>query len=99
MKFQFEIFQANFNYLANIAIKDYEQDKTKDNLLKTSLLWKVWSYTSMLLTEYNLLEDKYKSRQNDLIKENQKLKKQLDEIYKTTKLRNLQKSRYTKKNV
>ncbi len=98
MKIQFEIFKANFNYLATIAIEEYEKNKTKENLKKTSLLWHLWSYTSMLLTEYNFLEENYINKYNEVLKENIKLKKQLDEIHNTTGLKNLRESRYIKKN-
>ena len=52
----------------------------------------------MLLTEYNFLEENYINKYNEVLKENIKLKKQLDEIHNTTGLKNLRESRYIKKN-
>jgi len=97
MNFDFHRFQANFNYLAEITLKEYQQNRTRDNLKKCSLLWELFYYTNNLQANHIILEDKYVSETNDLVKKLQKLKLEYEELHNTIRFTDLGSSRFSDK--
>jgi len=95
---QFLIFEAAFNFIGQILIKEHDQKKTKQIHNKIKCINQMYMYTHMLKTEYNLLQDKYYKQQEKHNKEIQDLKNKLDEANNTIRFSNLGSERFTKKN-
>ena len=88
---QFLIFEAAFNYIGQILIKEHDQKTNKEVHNKIKCINQMYMYTHMLKTEYNLLQDKY-------YKQQEKHNKELNEANNTIRFSNLGSERFTKKN-
>tara|TARA_Y100000361_G_C11067492_1_gene293803 strand:+ start:504 stop:815 length:312 start_codon:yes stop_codon:yes gene_type:complete len=100
---QFLIFEAAFNFIGQILIKEYEDellhDKKNPNIQdKIKCINQMYIYTNMLKTEHNILKDQYYEQQAKHNKEIQDLKNKLNEAHNTIRFSNLGSKRFTKKN-
>ena len=98
MNFDFQLFQAKFNYLAENIIKQYQANRNKENLTLCSLLWELYYYTNNLQANNIILNDKYISETNKLKQELQTLQKKYEELHNTIRFTNLRDSRFSEKN-
>tara|TARA_A100000172_G_scaffold11910_2_gene6356 strand:- start:4190 stop:4483 length:294 start_codon:yes stop_codon:yes gene_type:complete len=95
---QFLIFEAAFNYIGQILINEYDQKTNKEIHNKIKCINKMYMYTHMLKTEYDILNDKYYNLESKHNKEIQKLKNKLDEANDTIRFADLGSKRFGKKN-
>ena len=95
---QFLIFEAAFNFIAQILIKEHDQKKTKQIHNKIKCINQMYTYTHMLKIEHNILKDQYYEQQAKHNKEIQDLKNKLNEANNTIRFANLGSERFRKKN-
>tara|TARA_R100000734_G_C3314502_1_gene106112 strand:- start:712 stop:1023 length:312 start_codon:yes stop_codon:yes gene_type:complete len=98
---QFLIFEAAFNFIGQILIKEYEQrllDEQKSNIQdKIKCINQMYMYTHMLKIDHNLLQEKYQKLDLQYKKEIQALKNKLNEANDTIRFADLGSKRFTKK--
>jgi len=94
MNYQFQIYQAHFNYIGNILIKEYETNKNEFTSQKIKCVNQMYMFTNNLNIEHNILLDKYNKETFQLEKQIQKLKKENEELHNTIRFTNLGSSRF-----
>lgn len=98
MNFQFQMYQAKTTYLAEALLKEYQKNRTKENLTKCSLIWEMHFYTNSLQAENLILQEKYRTETLKLQKQVEQLKEKLDEKYYAARFKNLGSERFGKAN-
>ena len=98
MNYDFQLYQAKFNYLAETLLEEYQQNRNRDNLTKCSLLWEMYYYTNNLQANNNILENKYREETHDLLKQLKQLKEKYEELHNTIRFSNLGSERFSDKN-
>tara|TARA_A100001201_G_scaffold29386_1_gene31811 strand:+ start:1012 stop:1296 length:285 start_codon:yes stop_codon:yes gene_type:complete len=92
------MYQAKTTYLAEALLKEYQKNRTKENLTKCSLIWEMHFYTNSLQAENLILQEKYRTETLKLQKQVEQLKEKLDEKYYAARFKNLGSERFGKAN-
>ena len=95
---QFQIFEASFNYIGEVFIKEYQENKSKEINNKIKCINNMYMYTHMLKADYDILTKKYNKKEFDLNKKIQMLQNKLDDANNLIRFKNLGSKRFTDQN-
>ena len=99
MNYQLQIFEAAFNFIGQILLEEYENNKQENTKHKIKCINQMHMYTHLLKAEHDILQQKYNLLQSETNKKIQSLENKLDEANDTIRFANLGSERFRKKNV
>lgn len=95
---QLQIFEAAFNFIGQILLEEYENNKQENTKDKIKCINQMHMYTHLLKAEHDILQQKYNLLQSETNKKIQSLENKLDEANDTIRFANLGSERFRKKN-
>ena len=98
MNYQLQIFEAAFNFIGQILLEEYENNKQENTKHKIKCINQMHMYTHLLKAEHDILQQKYNLLQSETNKKIQSLENKLDEANDTIRFANLGSERFRKKN-
>jgi|TARA_S200002703_G_scaffold65103_1_gene56233 hypothetical protein len=95
---QLQIFEAAFNFIGQILLEEYENNKQENTKHKIKCINQMHMYTHLLKVEHDILQQKYNQLQSETNKKIQSLENKLNEANDTIRFANLGSERFRKKN-
>ena len=97
MNYQLQIFEAAFNFIGQILLEEYENNKQENTKHKIKCINQMHMYTHLLKAEHDILQQKYNLLQSETNKKIQSLENKLNEANDTIRFANLGSERFRKK--